>query len=611
MANPRLTAKQFLLVKEETTPGVDALPTAANGIYAETMTVKKLNAKTIERKNIRPFMGGSLKITDSFDAQIDVDIALAIGGDANGVPTPGTTPAYDVLLRGCGMVKTTTASAIDSVAQAGSTVTTIMMASGSSAVDDFYAGLSITASIASGTAQAPGTTDKTKIKLAAGSSATDDFYKGLAITVPHFAGTINDPTNLENKRSEIYLSETNAVIASGSIVASTGVLTVTTLTSGRIFVGQTIIGAGIPAGTTIASVATGTGGTGTYNVVSTGTLADVSAIAMTGLAMLWGCDLTITTSGVTEKRRITNYNKTTQKATLESPLSTTPTNASTFVVSDTKTIIGYVGSTKLATLSSPLKMSTLLATPFSTYTMPETRLIIGYNGASKNAMVTPPFTQAPATGAAYQINPNIKYTPTSDNHISNTFYYYEDGALHTFTYARGKVSFEFSSGAIPIAKFSYMGVVERYEDADFPAYNLTSWVEPLPVNYENTRNLLVHYYGDTVMDKISFDLGNELVHLNCPGTDRVYIKDRAVKGSVTLWSPLQSEFDVIAKVKSGVAGPVSFTHGPVGNQVSVFCKAAQLLNPSDSEKDGVQMVTLELNIVPTGTGDNDIVLILQ
>ncbi len=47
MANPRLTAKQFLLVKEETTPGVDALPTAANGIYAETMTVKKLNAKTI------------------------------------------------------------------------------------------------------------------------------------------------------------------------------------------------------------------------------------------------------------------------------------------------------------------------------------------------------------------------------------------------------------------------------------------------------------------------------------------------------------------------------------------------------------------------------------
>lgn len=70
-------------------------------------------------------------------------------------------------------------------------------------------------------------------------------------------------------------------ITAASITAS--VLTVTTITGTPLAVGQIIGGAGIPVGTYIASLGTGTGGAGTYNLANLdGTaIANVSSEAMT------------------------------------------------------------------------------------------------------------------------------------------------------------------------------------------------------------------------------------------------------------------------------------------------------------------------------------------
>lgn len=57
------------------------------------------------------------------------------------------------------------------------------------------------------------------------------------------------------------------------------VLTVTAVASGVIYQGMTISGTGIPVGTTITAFGTGTGGTGTYTVSTSGTIASE---AMTG-----------------------------------------------------------------------------------------------------------------------------------------------------------------------------------------------------------------------------------------------------------------------------------------------------------------------------------------
>lgn len=56
-------------------------------------------------------------------------------------------------------------------------------------------------------------------------------------------------------------------ITSASL-ANTGVLTVATITGTPLAVGQIITGAGVPAGSYIGSLGTGTGGTGTYNLLN-------------------------------------------------------------------------------------------------------------------------------------------------------------------------------------------------------------------------------------------------------------------------------------------------------------------------------------------------------
>jgi hypothetical protein len=67
-------------------------------------------------------------------------------------------------------------------------------------------------------------------------------------------------------------------VFTGSITAA-GLLTVTAVTSGTIAVNQIITGTGVPAGTRIVSLGTGSGGTGTYNV---STNVAVSSTTITG-----------------------------------------------------------------------------------------------------------------------------------------------------------------------------------------------------------------------------------------------------------------------------------------------------------------------------------------
>ncbi len=65
----------------------------------------------------------------------------------------------------------------------------------------------------------------------------------------------------------------------GNASFATNVMTVTSATSGNLTVGSVIVAAGVTAGTTITSLGTGLGGTGTYNLsTSPGT---ISAAAMT------------------------------------------------------------------------------------------------------------------------------------------------------------------------------------------------------------------------------------------------------------------------------------------------------------------------------------------
>lgn len=104
LANPRKFDKKAVLAKLETTVGTDAVPTgAANWIEARNLTLTPLDAETVDRGIVFPYMGHAGKVMVATWAKVSFETLVAGSG------TAGTAPRVDPLLKACGFAATTEA----------------------------------------------------------------------------------------------------------------------------------------------------------------------------------------------------------------------------------------------------------------------------------------------------------------------------------------------------------------------------------------------------------------------------------------------------------------------------------------------------------------------
>ena len=102
---PLFLKKTAILVKSETTPGTDSVPTgAANAVSVDSITINPLNAAVVERNPIRPFFGGKEKVTAAVYSTVEIEVP------ASGSGARGTVPQYDALMRICGASSTVVAT---------------------------------------------------------------------------------------------------------------------------------------------------------------------------------------------------------------------------------------------------------------------------------------------------------------------------------------------------------------------------------------------------------------------------------------------------------------------------------------------------------------------
>lgn len=143
---PLAQRKRVILAKLETNYSIDATPVAADAILCSNLDISPMEGSEVERDFIRPFFGASGAIRVENYVKLSFDTELAGSG------TAGTVPEWGSLMKACNFTETVTAAAITGTAQAGSTIDTIVLAAAASAVDMFYAGmtLSITAGTGSG-----------------------------------------------------------------------------------------------------------------------------------------------------------------------------------------------------------------------------------------------------------------------------------------------------------------------------------------------------------------------------------------------------------------------------------------------------------------------------
>ena len=608
MASPIVYRNRLLIGQIESNEGVDAVPTEPlNAILADTLEVTVLQTKTVDRKPVQPFLGGGAKIVVSHDAMIKIKIAMAMGADDNGVPKVTQTPFYDVLMRICGFQRATTAVAVAGTARGG-TLNSIQLASGASATDGTYEGLLMSATIATGIAQAPGSTEKNLIKLAASTKEHGGtLQSGSTTTVLNFSTSASDEdgfyvgmTVVVGSEAQV-ISEYNGTTKQATLVSALGsapLLVAYTVRRINDYFKNNRIEVQHFAGTVVNSGQK----LSTVNYV-------YLPVSVVGANAVGGLNIKITTgSNDPETRQITSYDAASQRAKLHKPLVAAPTGSSTFSVSESAIINSYDGATQIALLNRNLRFATSATTAYS---ISDFHSIIGYNGTTKVALVTPPFKRAPNDAVDYALNRNITYSLLSANIPSATFYYYVGETLYAFTGARGDATFSGDGGNLLFADFTLTGILDRYENAVLPASTANYFAEPLPINFANTLAVGLHGYTDCVLKKFSIGLNNKISHIDVPGVNQVRLTDREVKGSITIEAVAPDTHDYLATILSGATAEFIFSHGPVGNNITLFSPIVSISSSSDSDSDGVMDAAMDITMPSKKPGNREIKIILQ
>jgi hypothetical protein len=216
----------------------------------------------------------------------------AISGTLMSITTPsgaGTAIAPGMLVTGAGVAAgTTVVSAVPSGlfigTIAGTVLTVTAVISGAVTIGQQLTSPGI--SIASGTTI-------TSFGTGTGGVGTYNLSASSTVATPveiratgAFGGTGNYLVSVSQTvgaNSFLYFSGPTAAVVTGSVAGT--VLTVSAVASGVLTVGSIVTGTGVNAGTTIASLGTGTGGVGTYNLSASMSVASTTITATNGYSL--------------------------------------------------------------------------------------------------------------------------------------------------------------------------------------------------------------------------------------------------------------------------------------------------------------------------------------
>lgn len=209
-----------------------------------------------------------------------------------------------------------------------------------------------------------------------------------------------------------------------------------------------------------------------------------------------------------------------------------------------------------------------------------------------------------AVGVTVAAGTSVTFAPVSDGIESLTIYGNVDGTLHRMLDAHGTVKAAVDAKGIPKWQFEFTGLFVPAEDAPLPVPNYSSFVDPLGVNKTNTTLLIDGHAA--AASAFAFDIGNTVVKRDLMTVDSVEITGRKSTGSVTFQNTSVATKDWVALARGSAKVALALRHGQgATNVVEINSARAQIGKPSFSDSDGVQMVTVPLEFVPSSAGNDE------
>lgn len=244
--------------------------------------------------------------------------------------------------------------------------------------------------------------------------------------------------------------------------------------------------------------------------------------------------------------------------------------------------------------------------------------------AGSGALGTPPAwgPAVRACGFAQIITPGalVEYVPITNDPSSATIYWYDDGALHAMTGARGTFSIAAGVGNRPVFSFKMTGLYVPVTAASAPSVSFSAFRSPLVVTDQNSADVtLGGTYASGIVSGgtpvpsrgIDIDIGTRVSYTPLLGGDEVGITDRRPTCRLELDLTPAQLVARYAAIQDNATQSLSFAHGRVaGNIVQLWMPSVQLVNPGKADADGRRLESFDGRILPSA-GNDDLIIAVR
>jgi len=247
----------------------------------------------------------------------------------------------------------------------------------------------------------------------------------------------------------------------------------------------------------------------------------------------------------------------------------------------------------------------------------QTRVLVNFevelagSGTAGTAPAYGPLLKACSFTETVSASTSVTYTPNSSaSPGSVTIYFNNDGVLHKATGCRGTFSLNCTVGEIPTIAFEFTGIYNAPTASAISSPTYANQADPVVFKQGNTTGFQVFSYAGC-LQSFTMELANELVYRELVGcTKEVIITNRAPAGEVMIEAVSVAAHNFFDDATGNSTGNLTFQHGQTaGNIVTFTADQIDLGNPSYSDEDGIQMLTLPYIATPTDSGNDELELV--
>ncbi|MGE0803089.1 MAG: phage tail tube protein [Lautropia sp.] len=206
---------------------------------------------------------------------------------------------------------------------------------------------------------------------------------------------------------------------------------------------------------------------------------------------------------------------------------------------------------------------------------------------------------------------SVEYRPISEDFETLTLYVYMDELRFKMTGCLGTVAFDFTSKAVPVMRFAFIGIQDDMTDVVMPIdTDYSDFLDPKTVSRVNTPTITLHGVSNCVQS-LTCDMQNQLIWRDLMGCGGAHISNRTPNGQLVMEMTKVSDKNWMQIIKNGSLDAINLVHGSVaGYIVEVAAPKTQFTNPQFTDQDGILMLSTGVSFNPNA-GNDEFVLIAR